>query len=346
MVFSPSFDRLAEGDTILITGVSGLIGSATAKEALQRGFRVRGITRDPSKLLELHSAFDQDFGHRFQVCDLDDLTKAESYATHIQGVSGVIHIASDASCDIDRTVAATVDLMREAAKVPSVKAFTLTSSRAAAFDPPPPGERLLVSSDTFLHGAVDRARSAPADGYLAYQACKIAGEKAAWDVYRKEGLASKYAFNTILPDWVNGAPVNPRPGVYSTYTGMPEFYSGSYGPTTTFYFFTHPPSTCVALRDVAALHVISLAAGEVDGERLFATQGTWCAADVVQAIAKVDVAWKPPKEYAEATPMPRSDIVVPNERFRELIQRYTGRPLVDLEASIVEVVRAYQATQR
>ncbi|KAK8079422.1 aldehyde reductase [Apiospora hydei] len=305
MVFSPSFDRLTEGDTILITGVSGLLGSATAKEALQQGFRVRGITRDPSKLLELQSAFDQDFGDRFQVCGMDDLTKAESYAPHhLQGVSGVLHIANDASCDINKTVAATVGLMREAAKIPSVKAFTLTSSRAAAFDPPPPGERLLVSSDTFLHDAVYRARSAPADGYLAYQASKVESEKAAWDVYRKEGLGSKYAFNTILPDWVNGAPVNPRPGFYSTYTGMTEFYSGSYGPTSTFYFFTHPPSTCVALRDVAALHVISLAAGEVDRERLFATQGTWCAADVVQAITKVDVAWTPRRSTPRRHPCP------------------------------------------
>ncbi|KAK7964034.1 hypothetical protein PG988_011008 [Apiospora saccharicola] len=238
--------------------------------------------------------------------------------------------------------------MREAAKVSSIRAFTPTSSRAAAFDPPEPGERLLVSSDTFLYDAVDRALAAPADAMLAYQASKVEGEKVAWDLYRKEGLGSHYAFNTILPNWVNGAPANPRPGFYSTYTGIAEFYGGLYGPANLFYMFTHPPSTCVALHEVPALHVISLAAGEVIGEHLFATQDTWCAADVVSAIWKVDVAWQPPnpKGYAEAAPLPCSDIGVPNERFRELILRYAGWPLIDLDASIAEVVGDWQETQR
>ncbi|KAK8063624.1 hypothetical protein PG996_008276 [Apiospora saccharicola] len=234
-----------------------------------------------------------------------------------------------------------VGFMREAAKVSSAGAFTLTSSRAAAFEKPPPGERPLVSSDTFLHDAVDRALAVPAEAILAYQASKVEGEKAAWDLYRKKGLGSHYAFDTILPDWVNGAPANPRPGFYSTSTGIAEFYGGLYGPANIFYIFTHPPSTCVSLRDVAALHVISLAAGEVNEERLFATQDTWCAADVVKVIGKVDAAWKPPKGYAESAPFPRSDIGVPNERFRELILRYAIRPLIDLDESIAEVVSAY-----
>ncbi|KAK8112897.1 hypothetical protein PG984_013423 [Apiospora sp. TS-2023a] len=186
------------------------------------------------------------------------MTQTESYAPHLRGVSGVLHIANDASCptpqeNIDRAVAVIVGLMREAAKVSSIRAFTLTSSRAAAFDPPAPGERLRVSSDTSLHDAVDRALAASADAMLAYQASKVEGE-----------------------------------------------------------------NTCVALRDVAALHIISLAAGEANGVRLFANRDTWCVADVFSAIGKVDAAWQPPKGYAEAAPLPCGDIVVPNERFREL----------------------------
>lgn len=341
----PPSDRLSKGDIILITGVSGLLGSATAKEALEAGFYVRGITRDPSKLLDLKAKFDNDFGEdKFEVGRVEDMTKPESYSPHLKGVSGVLHIASDASfCPtpretIDGTVAATVGLMREAAKVPSVKAFTLTSSRVAAFNPPAVGEHLRVTSDMFLHEAADRALATPVTDpdlpSLSYQASKAEGEKAAWEFYRNEKPG--YAFNTILPDWVNGTPVNPRPGFYTTYTWMVEFLKGRYEPTSIFHVFTNPPSTCVALRDVAPLHVISLAASEVSGERIFAIEGTWSAGDVVRAIVKVDSAWQPPKSCAEATP--RSNITIPNQRFCELIQKYCGRPLIKLDEAIAEVV--------
>ncbi|KAK7967038.1 aldehyde reductase [Apiospora aurea] len=342
---APSFARLGKGDIILVTGVSGLLGSATAEQALQWGFRVRGITRDPSKLLGLKAKFDSAFGEgQFGVGRVEDMTRPESYAPHLQDVAGILHIASDASFrpapreTVDGTVAATVGLLREAAKVPSVKAFVLTSSRVAAFNPPPPGDHLHVTSDTFLDDAAEKALATPATDpdlpSLSYQASKVEGEKAAWEFYRKE--KPSFAFNTILPDWVNGVPVNPRPGFYSTYTWMAKFYNGLYEPTSIFHVFTNPPSTCVALRDVAALHVISLAATEVNEERNFAIEDTWSAGDVVQAIQKVDSAWQAPEGCAEA--MPRSDITIPNQRFRDLIQKCCGRPLIKLDEAIAEVV--------
>ncbi|KAK8100636.1 hypothetical protein PG999_011010 [Apiospora kogelbergensis] len=342
---SAPFDRLGNGDAILITGVSGLLGSAAAKEALQWGFRVLGITRAPSKLLDLKAKFDKEFGDgRFTVCCVEDMTKPESYAPYLQGVSGVLHIASDASFrpapkeTIDGTVAATVGLMREAAKVPSVKAFTLTSSRVAAFNTPAPGEHLQVTSDMFADDAAGRALSMPASDpglpSMSYQASKVEGEKAAWEYYRKEKPG--YAFNTILPDWVNGTPVNPRPGVYTTYTWLVEFYRGQYEPANIFHVFTNPPCTCVALRDVAPLHVISLAASEISGERIFAIEDTWSAGDVAQAIRKVENAWQPPEGCTEF--MPRSNITVPNQRFRQLIQKYCGRGLIGLDESVADVV--------
>ncbi|KAK8855850.1 NAD(P)-binding protein [Apiospora arundinis] len=346
MASSPSFDRLSQGDIILITGVSGLLGSATAKEALQWGFDVRGITRDPSRLMELKAKFDKEFGvGRFEACCVEDMTNPESYAPHLQGVSGVLHIASDASFrpapkeTIDGTIAATVGLMREAAKVPSVKAFTLTSSRVAAFDPPAEGERLQVTTDMFVDDAADRALATPATDpglpSLSYQASKVEGEKAAWAFFRNEKPG--YAFNTILPDWVNGTPVNPRPAVYTTYTWLVEFYKGLYEPGSIFHAFTTPPSTCVSLRDVAPLHVISLAASEVGGERLFAMENPWSAGDVVQAILKVEPDWQSPKRTAEFVPC--GDITIPNQRVRDLIQKYCGRALIELDESVAEVVQ-------
>jgi uncharacterized protein YbjT (DUF2867 family) len=41
-------ERLSAGSTVLVTGATGLIGSATADELLRRGFKVRAVTRDAS----------------------------------------------------------------------------------------------------------------------------------------------------------------------------------------------------------------------------------------------------------------------------------------------------------
>lgn len=57
------------------------------------------------------------------------------------GVDGVLHIATDVSfsSDVDKVVNSAVEgtltLMKAANKVPSVKAFVLTSSRIAVYNP-------------------------------------------------------------------------------------------------------------------------------------------------------------------------------------------------------------------
>lgn len=341
------FDRLSNGDLILVTGVSGLVGASVAEEALRLGFRVRGVSRDKSKLTQLNEKFVSQFGEgNFESVEVADITKPELFVPYLRGVAGVAHIATDTSFEpmppreiIDAVVAATVGLMKEASKVPSIKAFTLTSSRAAAFVPPEkPGEPLVITKDVYFDSATETALSMPKDHPMlpgmAYVASKVEGEKAAWEYYNT--AKPHYAFNTVLPDYVVGAPVNPRKGTYSTYTLFMEFYEGHYGPENLFYVFSNPASLYVDLQDAALAHIISLAANEVNGERIFAMTELYSVHDFAASIRKVKPDWKAPELLTQA--MPRSNITVPNRRFVELVKNYIGRPLIKLDEIIEKTI--------
>ena len=84
------------------------------------------------------------------------------------GVDGVIHIASDVSLSsnteegVENVRAATIEIMRTAASVPSIKAFVLTSSRIAVYNPVY-GEDREWSTKDFADYFYDLAKSVPAE---------------------------------------------------------------------------------------------------------------------------------------------------------------------------------------
>ncbi|KAH8901460.1 NAD(P)-binding protein [Thozetella sp. PMI_491] len=341
------FDRLSKGDLILVTGVSGLVGSSVAEAALHFGFRVRGVTRDRSKLTELHDKLVSQFGQgQFETVEVADITKPELYTPHLQGVAAVAHIATDSTLQlnpqkvIDAAVESTVGLMKEAAKVASVKVFVLTSSRVAAFmAPSSPEELLQPTEEAWFDAATEQALSVPKDHpalpFLGYVASKVEGEKAAWDYYRT--AKPQYAFSAILPDYVLGTPGNPRKGNYSTYSAFMGFYDGSYNPEDFFYVCNHPPSLFIGVEDTALIHVIALAASEVNEERIFAMTDTYSVSEMAAIIRNLKPGWKAPASLSEEN-VPRRKIAAPNARFVELIKKYGGRPPTTLEEAIEKTI--------
>jgi uncharacterized protein YbjT (DUF2867 family) len=79
-------ERLSAGSTVLVTGATGLIGSATADELLRRGFKVRAVTRDASKASALAAHFDKSYGAgQFGVVAIEDATRADAYDQVLKG---------------------------------------------------------------------------------------------------------------------------------------------------------------------------------------------------------------------------------------------------------------------
>lgn len=119
---------------VFITGASGFVGSATALAALKAGYRLRiGIRKRSEKLEDVLS------GHLDQVefVTIPDLTDQTAIRGKLDGVDYVLHLASPLARGTNRdaifipAVKGTLALLKESAKVPSIKKVVITSSIAA-----------------------------------------------------------------------------------------------------------------------------------------------------------------------------------------------------------------------
>jgi uncharacterized protein YbjT (DUF2867 family) len=75
---------------------SDVVIRATAEAFLQRGYRVRGVTRDAAKGTLLQAKFDSAFGHgQFELVAIQDAAQPGAYKAALEGASGLVHLASD-----------------------------------------------------------------------------------------------------------------------------------------------------------------------------------------------------------------------------------------------------------
>jgi nucleoside-diphosphate-sugar epimerase len=71
---------------VLVTGVSGFIGSHVADQLLLAGYRVRGTTRDVSKVKTLSSLWESKYGkNRIEFVAVPDMAAPDAYREAVKG---------------------------------------------------------------------------------------------------------------------------------------------------------------------------------------------------------------------------------------------------------------------
>ena len=112
------------GRTVLVTGATGKQGGVVARELLRRGFRVRALTRDPSKSAARALA---ELGADVVRGDLDE---PESLRPSIDGAYGVFSVQNFWEVGYDREVAEGIALAELASEV-GVEHFVYNSVGSA-----------------------------------------------------------------------------------------------------------------------------------------------------------------------------------------------------------------------
>jgi len=163
----------ASSPLVLVTGVSGFVGSAVARALAARGTRVRGLIRESSPRANL-----TDFPGELVEGDLRD---AEAVARAMGGVRHLFHVAADYRLwapdpeEIVRNNAATTRIVMEAALAAGVERIVYTSSVAT-----------LKPRDG---GPADESRAAAPDQVVgAYKRSKVVAERLVEDMVAKRGL--------------------------------------------------------------------------------------------------------------------------------------------------------------
>ncbi|KAK4040443.1 hypothetical protein C8A01DRAFT_15692 [Parachaetomium inaequale] len=181
---------LLPGSRVLVTGVSGFLGSHIADQLLAGGYLVTGTTRDASKAAWVQRLFDSKYGERkFEIVEVPDIGFAGAFDKLLDGISGIVHAASDLTMDpnpekvITPMVTGVLNMLNAAAQQPSIKRFVLTSSCTAAASQKP-GVGQTIDANTW-NDEVSREAWAPPPygperGFAVYAASKMEMEREAW----------------------------------------------------------------------------------------------------------------------------------------------------------------------
>jgi nucleoside-diphosphate-sugar epimerase len=261
------------GETVLVTGGSGFIGSHCILDLLGGGYRVRTTVRSPEReaaVRELLGAESAD-APSFATADLmDDAGWEEA----VSGCDFVLHVASPFPLgppkhEDDLIVPAREGALRvlKAARVAGVKRVVMTSSFAAV---------------GYGVGSLDRPfteedwTNPNADGVSAYTKSKTLAERAAWDFVAGEGSGLELAvinpagvFGPVLgPDFSTSIQLVKRL-LEGSIPGLPQV---AYG--------------IVDVRDVADLHRRAMTEPAAAGERFLALAGQFMTVGEIAAVLR------------------------------------------------------------
>lgn len=328
--------RLPQGSTVLVTGITGYIGSWVAYEALTLGYKVRGAVRSLERAAWLQEHFDSEFGPgQYSQIVLVDFSDKAGVRAAIKDVAGIIHIAVNTELSsnpepyIPKTIAETLTLLEAAQAESSVKSVVLTSSSMAAVAW---GAKGKISKDAYneeyIKLAWDPSVEHPAKQFIVYAASKAQAEKAAWKYVQEE--KPHYALNTILPNCNFGPSlVYEKQGHASTGAWPKALYDGDVS-----FISDVPPQYFIDVRDTAKLHVAALVDPETSNERLwgFAEPYNWNS--VLAILRKL---W-PQKKFIDDLPgLGTDESIIPTESALKALKAVFDQDnWVKLERSLEE----------
>ncbi|CCM04626.1 uncharacterized protein FIBRA_06810 [Fibroporia radiculosa] len=180
---------------IVVTGISGYIGSHVGLAALTAGHHVRGTVRSLARAEEVKAAYAKQGADisRLEFALVDDLTSEVQLSAAFKGAAGIANLAipgsltADSNIEPQQVIDAAIALLRVAAQEPSIQRVVFTSSSTAAFARPGFIDRPLNGSDwneeaqRRYEEADEETKKIPFKwAAIKYHYSKYASEKAAW----------------------------------------------------------------------------------------------------------------------------------------------------------------------
>lgn len=270
---------MSGSEAVLITGVSGYVGSWCCQKALEAGFQVIGSARDPqspecgflqdamqskSSKLSSKAAFNL------------KLVKADLHSSHEvwdqifkdnPSIKYVLHTASPPTATEPKAAFEGMMSVLKAAITNSVRRVVLTSSQSAVLDP-------------ITHGKVYTAADwSDPDNQDRYSKVKTLVEKAAWNIMKE----SSTELCTVIPLTIMGPTLYKDDSLLDandTCAFAKRMVMGQVGalPNTT--------AGIVDVRDVAKVHLKAMTMPDAPGKRFICCSETLWMKDVQAKFAK------------------------------------------------------------
>ncbi|KAJ6115258.1 hypothetical protein N7486_001036 [Penicillium sp. IBT 16267x] len=274
---------------ILVTGSTGFIGAHVVDNLLARGYRVRGATRSAQKGEQMKAARPQ-YASKLDFVVVEDFTKTGVFDSAIDGIDGVIHVASvrtpfqsiSKMTDVERSqpffynttnneqelivpaINGVKSILSASSKPGSkIQRIVLTSSFASVVDinsTPPPGFTYTGADWNPL--TYETAIDPSSTSVIAYRGSKKFAELAAWDFMKNE--KPQFDLVTLCPPMVFGPVVHPVPDIESLNESNSDLWSVAAGADP---LPGVRVSAWIDARDLANAHVQALITPEAGGKR-------------------------------------------------------------------------------
>ncbi|KAJ1543358.1 hypothetical protein HK096_008551 [Nowakowskiella sp. JEL0078] len=255
---------------VLVTGITGFVGSHVANQLLSAGYRVRGTLRSLKKKDEVFNKIvPSGASNLLELREIDLLDSAEKWEEVVRGCEYIQHIASPFPLKkpkheddlIKPAVEGTQAVLRAALKVGGVKRVVLTSSIAAMVSGRQSEYDTVASDGTVLKkGHIfdesDWTDIAKAD---AYSKSKTLAEKSAWEFVKTNG--NPFELAVINPGFISGPYLLPY--FASSAEVVKAIMTNEYPVVPDPFYLVY-----CDVRDVALAHIRAMEIKEAAGNRL------------------------------------------------------------------------------
>ncbi|KAJ3127795.1 hypothetical protein HK098_005794 [Nowakowskiella sp. JEL0407] len=277
---------MTEETLVLVTGITGFLGSHVASQLLASGYRVRGTLRSLSKGDKVYDAVlpkgvDR---NRLELFEIDLLDPSSKWELAVKGCTYIQHVASPLAVSgkdedfIKPAVEGTLSIFKAALNEPLMKRIVMTSSIAAInlgreseMDKYSKGKKV---ADGHVFGEDDWANLDKVDGYVK---SKILAERAAWDFVKEHN--ENFSLAVINPGLILGPYLLPYFGtsVKLSTALMKKEYPAVPGEVYLQY---------VDVRDVAFCQIKAMTVAEAANHRHIASSGFGLIVDYAKVLQK------------------------------------------------------------
>ncbi|BGP40012.1 hypothetical protein JCM10450v2_003992 [Rhodotorula kratochvilovae] len=199
---------------VLVSGVSGFLGSAVTVEFLKRGWNVRGTVRSQDKA-DAWLAKYPEYREQIHFVIVRELSEPGAFDEAVKDVNAIAHTASpftftfkDALTEmLEPALKGTLSMLEAAKREPSVKSVVITSSLAAAQDPAKGLDPGFVRTSAVWSPFTWEQALVEKEPHMVYLMSKTFAERAAWDFFEKE--KPHFTMATIVPPIILGPALQP-----------------------------------------------------------------------------------------------------------------------------------------
>lgn len=144
---------LPSGSTVLVTGVSGFLGSHIADQLLAFGYHVRGTTRDTAKASWMSALFAKKYeNQKFELVEVQEMTQPGAFDDALKGRMATPRLRAGLPSSLTP-----VGVLRHLGRHPRSVRHELRPGPEQGHsahdlrDPPPPQRRLIAPQSPPLH---------------------------------------------------------------------------------------------------------------------------------------------------------------------------------------------------